>query len=392
MLRPRLRCVHFLPQITHNLGGLTRAVLDFCQVLAARGHDVTLATFRAEDVPREWELAPKRPRVVVLDRAGWPGNIMRKSAKSQAAEILESADVLHLHAPWLLSNIQFAAAARAMEVPYILTLHGMLDDWSVSQKRAKKRLAMWLYARDLLERAARVHCTAQAELDQARKWFPNGRGVVAPLIFDLEPFGHLPGPELARESFPILKTDRPRLLFLSRVHPKKGVELLIDALRHLAERQIRPVLLIAGPGEPRYIEELKARVASAGLQDSIQFIGSVQGKAKVSLYQACDLLVLPSSQENFGLVLAESMACGTPIMTTKGVDPWEEFAQAGAFIVEQDSQAIAQSLQTALADRSALKQRGQRGRDWTFSALAPDVVASQYETIYQQVCDEASRS
>jgi len=146
-------------------------------------------------------------------------------------------------------------------------------------------------------------------------------------------------------------------------------------------------LLVAGPGETRYVNQLRKLSAELGVGAQIEFPGMVRGVEKLSLYQAADLFVLPTSQENFGLVLVEAMACRLPVITTRGVDIWKELSEAGASIIEPTPAAIAAGIQTLLADPT-FPQRGNRGRAWVLDKLDPQCVARRYESLYQQISDE----
>jgi glycosyltransferase involved in cell wall biosynthesis len=358
---------------------------------------VTLLTCDPADVPETWianlECGDAMPAAVLIDppgrvRAHWRGAALERLQRTIAA-----VDVLHLHTPWQRENVQLAAIANRLGKPYVLTPHGMLDDWSMAQKTLKKRVYLMLKGNRLLRGAARIHCTARGELDQASKWFDPTKGVVIPLLCDLEPFTKLTGPELAAKRFPAAASDAPRLLFLSRVHPKKGVEHLIHAAAHLNRLGRACTVLIAGPGDDDYLSSLRALARQLGVDERIHFLGMIRGEEKLSLYQAAQLFVLPTSQENFGLVLIEAMACGTPAMTTRGVDLWPELQEAGALIVEADGHAIATAVEPLLNDPQRLHILGQRGREWVFDQMAPKRVAREYEAMYRKVIEErASRA
>ncbi len=384
MLPPRmepskpLRIVHYLPAITLAEGGVPRSVLDFCTVLASRGHSVTLLTGDSSDVPN-WS-GPNQPKLVNLPSPPGFLDLLPGTSLQKVGEVLNDADVVHLHAPWLASNIQLARRAEARNIPYILTTHGMLDDWSMAQSTLKKKLYLRVAGARLLSEASAIHCTAREELRQASKWFSNPNTAVIPILFDVAPFESLPGAALAQEHFPALLRPEPKVLFLSRLHPKKGPEFLIDAI---ANQSVQ--LILAGPGDATYKESLRSRVESLKLQDRVTFTDLVTGDLKLSLYQACDLFVLPTSQENFGLVLPESLACETPVITTRGVDIFEELTEAGAIIVDRKVESIANAIRIALSDREGLKELGQRGRAWVFQTLDPEIVASQYEKLYHRV-------
>jgi glycosyltransferase involved in cell wall biosynthesis len=385
-----LRCVHYFSGIRLETGGVARAVLDFCRVFAAAGNPTTLITGDATDVPAEWanSTSPDIPRLIEINPPRGRFALLNRSDKSRLRQALTDAQVLHLHTPWEPSNLQAAALARQANVPYVLSIHGMLDDWSMAQKRSKKRAFLKLAGNRLLRRAARVHFTAQAELEQAKKWLPIDNGVVLPLVMDLTPFENLPGPQLARQRFARLNQGGDKLLFLSRVHPKKGVDLLIKALADLHKRDRRALLFIAGPGEPDYLEQLRQLAAELGVGESVEFCGMVRGEEKVSLYQAADLFILPTSQENFGLVLIEALACRLPVITTRGVDIWKELSGAGASITDPDPLAIASAIEATLSDPT-LNDRRERGRAWVCNELNPQKVVEDYESLYKQVSAEA---
>lgn len=378
-----MNIVHYVPGINLEQGGVVRAILDWCSVFARRGHRVTLLTYQGKDIPPEWFAGGSGlPTAILLNEpAAVHRNLLAPAAIRKAQASIAAADVLHLHAPWLNGNLQMAKLARKHRVPYVVTIHGMLDDWSMSQRTLKKRIYLLLLGRRFLDRAACVHCTAQAELDQAKKWFGNPRTAVLPYIVDLSAFENLPGPEIARQKFAPAAATEPKILYLSRLHEKKGVDVLIAAAGILRDRNIPFHLMIAGVAEDDYESQLRRQVESLKLGDRATFLGMVKGVEKVSLYQAADVFVLPTSSENFGLVLIESLACRTPIITTRGTDIWSELQSAGGWIVERSPQVLADKIAESLSDPAA-RQRGEQGRTWVFENLQEASLAARYEAMY----------
>lgn len=381
-----LRILHYLKSIRLEEGGVVRAVLDLCGALAAAGHEVTLLTYDDKDVPPEWKRAePGHPRSIALERPSGRAGRLGAGALERARAALREADVAHIHAVWIPSNAQIANEAAALGVPSIVTIHGMLDDWSMAQRHWKKRLYLALAGRKMLERAAFVHSTAEFERVQSVKWYPRGRAIVVPLVFDLSPFANLPGPDQARDAFPLAASDLPKALFLSRLHEKKGLPVLIEAARILKDRGTPVALLIAGSGETDYVDSLRAMVKDKGLDETTVFTGLVVGTTKVSLFEAADLFVLPTSQENFGFVLPEALACGTPAVTTRGVDIWPELEESGgALIAEPTAEAFADAIAGLIADRARLEEMGRRGRAWVFDRLDGARVVGEYVRMYGQ--------
>lgn len=380
-----IRLVHYLSVIDLEHGGVVRTVLDTCRLLADRGHHVTLMAWDVRDVPKVWlDASCGAPKVIRLPRPTLPGEVLSRRALRDIDKEIGQCDLIQLHVPWDRANIQIAGLARRRNVPYVVTTHGMLDDWSMGQRSLKKWLYNRLFGRRLLENAAVVQCTAQAEMDQAQRWFPRGRAVVIPCMVDFAPFKQLPGPHLAQRLLPATAIERPKILFLSRFHVKKGVELLIEAGAILRSRGLDFQVLMAGPGDSHYIASLRAMVKARDMSDHIVFLGMVKGEVKHSLYQLADVLVLPSAQENFGIVLVEAMACGTPVITTRGTKIWPQLEECGAVIADRSAIAIADAIATLIDNYKELANLGPRVRNRIFEVLAPEKIIAQYETMYAQ--------
>lgn len=258
----------------------------------------------------------------------------------------------------------------------------MLDDWTIAHNLAKKKLFLRLGGRRMYERAAAVHCTAAAELTQSQKWFPRGRGEVVPLFLDLDEFESLPGPDPARTRWPVLASGEPTVLFLSRIHVKKGLERLIDAVGQLHAEGLPAQLLIAGSGDPDYEASLRRHAEPLG--EHAHFLGFVSGIDRVSLLQAADVFALPSAQENFGYAMFEALAAGTPAVISREVDTWPELVESGgAAAVEREPPAIAAALRALLEDPAARADMGRKGRRWVLENLNPGAVVARYEDLYR---------
>jgi len=380
-----LRCVHFWRECCFERGGVATAVLDLCAVLAERGHQVTLLTFDATDVPEPWlQDHPNGPTAIEIERSRFARTMLSRRSMRIASRAIEHADIVHLHTPWGPSNLQVARTARAAHLPYVVTPHGMLDDWSMKQNRLKKKTFLATVGRRFLESAARIHFTAESELAQATRWIPaaGDRCSIVPLIVDLTAFQHLPGPEPALAKYPAIDSGKRSILFLSRLHPKKGIEFLIEAAAMLANNSDSFQVLIAGPGDPSYVESLRQLVAKHALADRIHFLGMVRGADKLSLFQLADVFVLPTHQENFGVVLVEALASGTPVVTTRGTDIWQELQTAGALIAARTAESLAAAIGPLLEDPRRGHALGRQGREHVLRWLARDRLASRYEQLY----------
>jgi glycosyltransferase involved in cell wall biosynthesis len=280
---------------------------------------------------------------------GSPKNSWGYSAKLTEWVKLHSKeyDIIIIHGLWLyhsFSSVKAILKSRASNTSpriYIMP-HGMLDPWFQRDKtRRLKALRNEIYWRLLEKRVVNnadgLLFTCQQELLLARETFTGykpqkelnvGYGIQAPPAstksMQLEFFKRLPG-----------LSGRPFLLFLSRIHPKKGIDLLIDIYIKLEAQNIKlPALVIAGPNEGEYAVAMQG---SAKASDNIHFAGMLQGDAKWGAFYGCEAFVLPSHQENFGISVAEALACGKPVLISDQVNIWQEIKNGGAGIVESDT-------------------------------------------------------
>ncbi|MBM4109236.1 MAG: glycosyltransferase [Phycisphaerae bacterium] len=387
-----MKIVHYLRQIRLNQGGVVRAVLDFCHETAAAGHRVTWLTYDPADAPKAWldpdspreEGKPGVPLVVPIPRARLPGQLFDRAGLSAIEAHVRGADVVHLHGIWTPSNSQVARLCRRHARPYVVTPHGMLDDWPMHEKRAKKFLYFRFVTQPFLHGAAFVHCTAQAELAQASTRFPKGRGAVVHLPFDLTPYRSPASADAARARFPVLANGKPNVLFLSRLHKKKGLDVLIRAAGVLARRGPDFNLVVSGPGSAEETEVFRGLARECGVEGRAHFLGFITPEEKFQVYRAADLFALPTHMENFGYVFFEALASELPVVTTR-VDTWPELTESGgALIVPQTPEAFADAMQGLLADPARRRAMGRAGRAWVHEHLNTARVLRELTGMYER--------
>lgn len=369
-------------------GGPVRAVIDLSNAMQERGHEISVACWEAPDAPEDWG-QPGRPHAIEIPAPDFPGGFLSKPQIRDIRPTIRQHDVVHLHGIWEPITLQFARMAEHQGRPWVVSIRGMLDRWCMAQRGLKKRVYLAMGGSRTLNMAARVHLTAEAELEQSGQYFKKSTPVVIPNLLNLEPFAQMPPESLARDEFAAFQTGEPVLLFLSRIHYKKGIEHLLDAVAALAS-DTPAQAIIAGTGDEAYTQSLRDRARAAGVHDRVHFVGHVGGDLKLSLYRAADLFVLPTSQENFGFVFFEALAAGTPLVTTNGTDTWPELERSGAGEIvplrpddTPDPKALAERIASMLADRESLAARGQAGRDWVFENLDPARIADRFEQLYQ---------
>ncbi len=296
------------------------------------------------------------------------------------------ADVVHIHGLWEEISYQAAIAAEKQNKPYIIVPHGMLDPWSLAQKRLKKKLYLWWRLRKRLDRAAAIHYITVGERDLAQTLKLRAPSLVEGIGLDWQEFAKAPPRGTFRSRFPMIG-GRPMLLFLSRIHYKKGLDYLIDAFAQVRDRE--SVLVIAGPDVDGYQTEVQKRIVRAGLVDRVIFAGMLTGVDRISAMMDADLFLLPSRQENFGVVVAESLAAGTPVIISDRVNlhPQITAADVGE-VVQLDSSKIATAIDTWLADPDRRRAAGERARIFARSQFDWTVLAEHWAGHYQRLIRE----
>jgi len=363
-----LRILHVVPSLDPRFGGPGWSVANLCRALAEQGAQVTLATLdlngSGEDaVDPGGSVSTIRVRGWHLERLGGviaPGFrrclervIMRRGIR-----------LVHDHGLWLQTNRDASLAAQGFDIPLIAAPRGTLEAWPRSQKRWKKRLAWNLYQRRALQRATILHATSLAEANSFRDL---GLG---------QPVAILPNAVcVAPSATKTLQHRNGRVaLFLSRIHPKKGLLNLVEAWS-----EVRPegwTLLVVGPDEAGYRAEVEAAARARGLGNSFQIRGPAYGEEKRALLDTADLFVLPTLSENFGIAVAEALAAGVPVITTRAA-PWRDLQESECgWWIEVGPKPLAQALLDATSrspeELVAMGRRGQRliQRKYTWDRIA----------------------
>ncbi len=313
----------------------------------------------------------------------WIDDVRRYEANAGLLiEDVKKFDLVHIHGLWNPRLHDVAVLCRSANVPYIIAPRGMLEPWSLQQKWIKKKIARFLYQDKDLTCAAALHATAESESEQFRRL-----GFKNPVIISPN------GVNVPKNFSRVERVDREekrRALFVSRMHPKKGVLELIEAWKNakMDGWKCELVYTINGDFEMAYEAKVKARVHELGLDDSFIFTGPLDDKAKWAAYARAALFVLPTYSENFGIVVAEALWAGVPVITTKGT-PWSELEtmKCGWWIdlpAEGSNPAEWRGLSEALATAKELPQNnlvamGVRGRKlvetkYTWNAVCREMV------------------
>ena len=284
-------------------------------------------------------------------------------------------DVGHIHAVFNHSSMAAARAFRKARVPYVIRPLGTLDPWSMKQKALRKRLFWSMAGEKMLSGAAAVHYTSQAEKAATEGLLGVNHGQMIPL--GIEAVTH-------RTS---ANSHGLYAVVLSRLHPKKGIDVLIEAF--IARNFDGWRLIIAGDGPPDYVALLKRKAAAAG--DKIAFRGWVEGDEKEELLGHAALLVLPSYQENFGLCVMEALARSVPVLISPHVNLANEIEGARAgWIAPVEVPALSATLAEALGNPEELAERGRAGKRLSLN-YSWERVATNLHRLYTEITNGGAR-
>ena len=280
-------------------------------------------------------------------------------------------DLVHIHAVFNHACVAAARACRKHHVPYVVRPLGTLDPWGMSQKRLMKTTFWHVSGKRMMRGASAVHYTTRAEKQGAEELLSLNHGHIVPLGIDLEIVEALLDQQGATQP-----PAQPYVLVLSRLHPKKRLEVLIDAfLKVVAQPEFREWrLVLAGDGPADYVAVLRNKASSELAREYVLFPGWLDGEAKKLFLQRASVLALPSHRENFGLCVMEALACGIPVIVSPQVNLSEAIEAAGAgWIVDLDREDLTATLREALSSEAERLQRGKAGKEMSARFTWPQV-------------------
>lgn len=296
-----------------------------------------------------------------------------------------AADVYHGHGLWQLPVHYMAMAARRKGAPYLIAPRGMLEPWARARNRWKKRMAGLLFQTPDLSRAACLHAVAPAEAAHFRDCGLSNPVAVIPNGVDLEEFDRPAARGRLNSRFPILR-DRPFGLFLSRIHPKKGLPNLVRAWARLGPDLDDWLLVVAGPDTAGYRREVEELADEADVAESVVFTGPLYGAQKLAALQAAEIFVLPSYSEGFSVAVLEAMASRLPVLITPGCNFPRVRAGGAGFEVEPNPESLLQGLRRLMeAGPRARAGLGRAGRRLVERHYTWPVIASSMQKVYHRL-------
>ncbi|NER06391.1 MAG: glycosyltransferase [Okeania sp. SIO3C4] len=390
-----MRILQIVPSISLVYGGPSQMVLGLSTALAAQNIDVTILTTDSNgdigqpplDVPldqpvrqngyqiRYFRCSPFRRYKFSLKLLQW--------LNQHASEF----DLAHIHALFSPVSTMAATVARANNLPYILRPLGTLDPADLRKKKLLKKVYVSLLEKRNIAHAAALHFTSLEEAKVSERFGLSTRDLVIPL--GVNPPDNIQDEKLVNYlQSQAIEIKHPVILFMSRIEPKKGLDLLLPALEKLLAEGIDFQFILAGanPQDPNYEAKIRSQIEASPLSKCTKITGFVTGEIKASLLQVGDIFVLPSYYENFGIAVAEAMVAGTPVVISDGVHICQDVADAKAgWVGSCKIEDMAILIKSALQNEAERKQRGLNAKELARKSYSWEAIATQTIQAYQKI-------
>jgi glycosyltransferase involved in cell wall biosynthesis len=388
-----VKVLHVIPSLSPARGGPSAALPLMASSLARAGIEVDIVTTDDDGAGRMLVRPDEaitssnvtthyHPRQTRFYTFSWP---LTRWLRLHVRDY----DLVHIHALFSYAAAPAAFYARRCKVPYVVRPLGTLNRWGMLHRRRwLKQASFRMIERRILAGAAAIHFTSEQEWAEAQRLGISHRSVVIPLGLDLTAFDRLPPPDRFFETYPDLD-GRRLVLYLSRLDPIKGLDILLPAFRMVHERLPDTILVIAGDGEAGFVAELHDQAERLGIADHIRWTGFLHGEDKLAALAAATIFILPSRSESFGVAAVEAMASGLPVILSEGVGISEEVGKADAGLVTPNHvDALIRTMESLLTEpetrhRLALKAKRLAHDRFSLESTAPQLI-QLYERIIRR--------
>ncbi len=381
-----MKILHILPSLSGRVGGPAKAVKELSELSVQNGHTVSIFSLEPEKefLNSKEATLPNGLNIRLFPRT-YPGRYGYSLLLKKALEVeIEKFCLVHIHGLWVYPTLVASRLCEKKKIPYIIRPCGMLDRFSMSQHPFRKRLYCWLFEGHHLKKASAVHFTSTEEQKRSVLGFAV-RGAVLPLGLRWQDYENLPTYGTFRRNYPQWE-GKKIVLFLGRIHYKKGLDLLIDAFAGALKEISTLHLVLVGPDDEGHGRIFKNQIRQKGLDGHVTWIGYIEGDQKLALLRDSDVFCLPSRQENFCFSVLEAMAVGLPVIISDQVNIYDTIQRENAgLVVSCQVPSISSALKKMVQDESWCVRTGKKSRElvkrefsWNISG---EKILSFYETL-----------
>ena len=390
-----MKILQVISSLDPCFGGPINAVLGLSSALVRMGHKVVIFTTDAGarsrlDVPLGIAVNIKDVKVYYFPMRYFKHYKLSPALFVALKRNIPSFDIVHIHSLFQFSTLAAAYFCRKYRKPHLIRPLGQLDPYALRERAFFKKIYLGLVERKNLEGAQAVHFTTDDERVLAYDLGLRIKSVVCGLGVDLEEFRALPEYGAFRSRQPGIN-NKKMILFLSRINFKKGLDVLVEAFADLSKKRNDVALVIAGPDNEGYGKKVISWVNQLGIAGSVVFAGMLLGRDRLAAFRDCDIFVLPSYSENFGLVILEAMACGVPVIISDKVNISPEILKAKAgLVVNTDPGQLSRAIQRLIEEPQLKQVMVDRARALVAEKFTWEIISSQLTNIYQAILAQPS--
>lgn len=381
-----------IPALGSIYGGPSKCVLELTQALSYRGVNVDLVTTNANgcdslDVPLNRWIEKDNYRLQYFSYWAFKDYKISWSLTKWLWNNVNNYDLVHTNAIFSYAILSAYWACQKNRVPYIITPHGMLEPWALSYKAWKKKFYYALLEKPALNRANAIQMLASTEAQRIKSLKLKTPFAIIPNGVHRRDFEPLVSSELFYQQFPETK-NKQLIIFLGRIDPKKGLDLLANAMGKIHLKFPEAHLIIAGPDNIGFLPTAKQYFADAECLDKVTFTGLLTGQLKYSALSAANIYVAPSYSEGFSMSVLEGMASGLPCVITTGCNFPESAEANAAYVVDINAEKIADALTKCLQHSEEAKAMGERAKKLILEQYTWDSIAAKLIDTYAAIINK----
>ena len=378
-----------IPALGSVYGGTSKIAIELAQALGKQNIEVDIVTTDANgserlNVPVHTWVQEKYYRVKYFPYWGWDDYKMSWSLTKWLFQHVTDYDLVHSIAVFSIPNLIAHWLCQLNNIPYIMNPQGMLEPWALSYKAWKKRTYYNLIEKPILQRANAIQMLSSSEAKNVEPLNLKAPTIIIPNGLHRNDFEKLPDPEFFYQQFPNTR-NKTLILFLGRIDPKKGLDLLSTAFSKIHAQFPETHLILAGPDNIGFLPTAKNYFANLGCLEAVTFTGMLTGSFKYAALAAAKIYVAPSYSEGFSMSVLEGMASGLPCVITTGCNFPEAAKANAAYVVDIDADAIANALNQCLQSPQQANEMGTRARQLIFEQYTWDSIANKLIQVYTNI-------
>ena len=371
-----MRILHVIRDLSPKTGGPVNALIGLNETQQKFGHEVKILSTSYGITKDQIEL----PKNSIIETCNWNGWRFSFQFKSRLKKLIKWSDVIHIHMLWEYPSLITAMMARKLNKPFLLRPCGALEDRSLKISSWKKNFYLKFFSKSLFNHPCRLHFSSNDEKKNSTRFgmyksIVVNNGVISKAKENVSK-------NIFYSSFPFLK-NKKIILFLARVHPIKRPEFAILSFCKIFKKFPDTFLVIAGPFEKKYCNELKEIIKKYKIENRVIFTGLLSGDLLYASYKACYLFILPSLQESFGISIVEAMAASKPVVISKNIAIANSIKKADAGIICEDNvEDYSSAVEKLLSSNSLQKDMGNNGKNLQKNFYDWEILSKQLETAY----------